>query len=189
MRGALQLAGAAAVLVAAGTARAQPAPAPTTTPATGATATVLGVGGNPVHGVVRFTQVDGGVEIEAEIMALTPGKHGFNIHEFGDCSSDGSSAGPSFNPGETLHGTPGAPASHAGGFGNLEADASGRALLKVVSHAITLDEGPDGVVGRSVIVHARPDDPKTQPTGNAGGRLGCGVILLDGGNTILVRKQ
>jgi Cu-Zn family superoxide dismutase len=139
---------------------------------------------------VRFTQVGDAVEIEAEITGLTPGRHGLHIHEFGDCSApDGDSAGPHFNPAGTPHGAPGAATPPAGDLGNLEADGSGRARLKLVSHAITLDGATNGVVGRSVIVNERPYDPRTAPAGNTVGRLGCGVILLDGGNTILVRRQ
>ena len=170
--------------------RGQTAPAPTTTPTQSATAIGQGVDASPIKGIVLFTAVPGGVEIDAEITGLTPGRHGFQIHEFGDCSGrGGSSAGPHFNPDRNTHGAPGAGDSHAGDLGNLQADADGRALLKLTAHAITLDEGPTGVVGRSVIVHERPDDLKSQPAGKAGPGIGCGVILLDGGNTILVRRQ
>jgi Cu-Zn family superoxide dismutase len=190
MQRAFPLATAAVLLFAPGAVLSQPAPAPTTVPTRTATAIVQGLGSNLVKGIVLFTAVPGGVEIDAEITGLAPGRHGFHIHEFGDCSGRApASAGPHFNPDRKPHGAPGTPRSHAGDLGNLTADASGRALLKLVSHAITLDQGPTGIVGRSVVVHEKPDDLKSQPAGNAGGGIGCGVILLDSANTILVRKQ
>ncbi|HLP00942.1 MAG TPA: superoxide dismutase family protein [Opitutaceae bacterium] len=132
--------------------------------------------GNAVRGTVRFTKVDGGVRIVAEISGLTPGLHGFHVHEFGDASSpDGSAAGGHFNPAHAAHGGPTAAERHAGDFGNLEADASGHARLDRVDPALSL-EGPHSIIGRGLIVHAAPDDLKTQPTGNAGGRVACGVI-------------
>jgi Cu-Zn family superoxide dismutase len=155
-----------------------------------AIATVQPLGGSAVKGFVLFTPRDHGVEINADISGLTPGKHGFHIHEFGDCSApDGGSAGPHFNPEGTPHGAPGAAASHAGDYGNLEADASGHAVLKYVSHRITLDQSATGVLGRSVIVHEKADDMTTQPTGAAGGRIGCGVIIVEGANTPPVTKR
>jgi Cu-Zn family superoxide dismutase len=155
-----------------------------------AIATVQPLGGSAVKGFVLFTPRDHGVEIKADISGLTPGKHGFHIHEFGDCSApDGGSAGPHFNPEGTPHGAPGAAASHAGDYGNLEADASGHAVLKYVSHRITLDQSATGVLGRSVIVHEKADDMTTQPTGAAGGRIGCGVIIVEGANTPPVTKR
>lgn len=132
--------------------------------------------GNTAEGIVTFTEVEGGVKIVAEVHHLTPGAHGFHIHEFGDCSApDGSSAGGHFNPGHKKHGGPDAQERHAGDLGNLIADASGVAHYERIDTMIQL-EGPDRIVGRSLIVHAQPDDFETQPTGNAGGRIACGVI-------------
>lgn len=131
---------------------------------------------NRVQGVVTFTKVEDGVLIVADIENLEPGKHGFHIHEFGDCSApDGSSAGGHFNPKNTKHGAPDAIERHAGDLGNLAADERGRAHYRRVDKVITL-EGESTIIGRSVIIHANEDDFKTQPTGNAGGRVGCGVI-------------
>jgi Cu-Zn family superoxide dismutase len=190
MHHAFPLAAAAVLTLAPGAVLSQPAPAPSAVPARTATAIVQGLDSSPVKGIVLFTAVPGGVEIDAEITGLTPGRHGFHIHEFGDCSGRAAAAaGPHFNPEGNPHGAPGTARAHAGDLGNLTADAGGRALLKLVSHALTLDGGPSGVVGRSVVVHEKPDNLKSQPAGDAGGGIGCGVILLDSTNTLLVRRQ
>ena len=132
--------------------------------------------GSHVSGTVTFTPVTGGVRIVADVTGLTPGEHGFHIHEFGDCSApDATSAGGHFNPHHTQHGAPDAAVRHAGDFGNLEADASGKANYERVDTTISLD-GADSIVGHGVIVHEKVDDLKTQPTGNAGARVACGVI-------------
>lgn len=137
--------------------------------------------GNTVSGTVRFTQQGGKLQIDAEVKGLTPGVHGFHLHEKGDCSApDGTSAGGHFNPAGHQHGAPTATTRHGGDFGNITADASGNATLhlSVPTSDISLDDGAAGnVVGRGVIVHADPDDFVTQPTGNAGKRLACGVVV------------
>jgi Cu-Zn family superoxide dismutase len=131
--------------------------------------------GSKVTGKVTFTQQADGVEVEAEFTGLTPGKHGFHVHEFGDCSKmDGSCAGGHFNPDKMKHGAPDAAERHVGDLGNIEADADGKATYKRVDTMISLS-GPHSILGRAIIVHANPDD-YSQPTGNAGGRVGCGVI-------------
>jgi Cu-Zn family superoxide dismutase len=132
--------------------------------------------GNEVSGVVTFTMVKSGVLIVADVTGLTPGAHGFHIHEFGDCSAaDGASAGGHFNPHHAQHGAPDSEMRHAGDFGNLDADATGKAHYERVDKVISL-EGADSIIGHAVIVHAKADDLKTQPTGNAGARVACGVI-------------
>ena len=132
--------------------------------------------GSNVSGVVTFTKVDGGVMIIADVTGLTPGKHGFHIHEFGDCSAaDATSAGGHFNPHRIEHGAPDASTRHAGDFGNLEADESGRAHYERVDTVISL-KGAHSIIGHGVIVHEKVDDLKSQPTGNAGARVACGVI-------------
>lgn len=130
-----------------------------------------------VRGLVNFIrQSDGRVRVYASVTGLTPGKHGFHIHEKGDCSApDASSAGGHFNPTGMPHGGPHDTQRHVGDFGNLEADESGTAHYSRVFSDIPFD-GDRSVIGRAVIVHAQPDDMKTQPTGNAGGRVACGVI-------------
>lgn len=133
--------------------------------------------GNKVKGVVTLSEVEDGVKIVADFEGLTPGEHGFHVHEFGDCSApDGSSAGAHYNPGNKRHGSPEDEDRHAGDLGNIVADAQGRAHYERVDEVIKLN-GKDTVVGRSLIVHEKIDDFKTQPTGNSGGRLACGVIV------------
>ena len=132
--------------------------------------------GSNVSGTVTFTKGPDNIQVVADLTGLTPGKHGFHVHEFGDCSSpDGNSAGGHFNPTHKQHGAPDAADRHAGDLGNIEADASGKAHLDWKDKVMKLS-GPDSIVGRSVIVHVQEDDLKTQPTGNSGGRLACGVI-------------
>jgi superoxide dismutase, Cu-Zn family len=129
-----------------------------------------------VQGTVLFEKADKGIKITADISGLAPGKHGFHIHEFGDCSSaDYTSAGPHFMlPGE-MHGAPGDNMSHNGDMGNLMADTSGKAHLEWIDPNISFS-GPNSILGRSVIVHKKEDDLKTQPTGNSGARIACGTI-------------
>jgi Cu-Zn family superoxide dismutase len=133
--------------------------------------------GNKVSGTVTFTPVGDGVQVHAEITGLTPGKHGFHVHEFGDCSAaDAASAGAHFNPTNQPHAGPDAAARHEGDMGNVEADASGNAKLDYVDNQISLTSGAKSVIGRSVVVHAKPDDLKTQPSGDSGARIACGAI-------------
>ena len=133
--------------------------------------------GNEVTGTVTFAPVGDGVQVHAEITGLTPGKHGFHVHEFGDCSAaDAASAGAHFNPTNQPHAGPDAAARHRGDMGNVEADASGRAKLDYVDHQISLSTDQNSVIGRSVVVHAKADDLKTQPSGDSGARIACGVI-------------
>jgi Cu-Zn family superoxide dismutase len=132
--------------------------------------------GSNVTGTVMFTASGDQVKVVADITGLTPGKHGFHIHEFGDCSDPkAASAGAHFNPGNHQHGAPDAAERHAGDLGNIEADASGKAHLEWTDKMMKLS-GSDSIIGHSVIVHEKADDLKTQPTGDAGGRLACGVI-------------
>ncbi len=132
--------------------------------------------GSNVEGMVRFTKSGSGVNIVADVTGLVPGKHGFHIHEFGDCSSpDGKAAGGHFNPTNNPHAGHDAEQRHEGDLGNLEADASGKAHLELTDKMMTMS-GEKSIIGRGVIVHEKEDDLKSQPVGNAGGRLACGVI-------------
>jgi superoxide dismutase, Cu-Zn family len=135
--------------------------------------------GNQVTGKVTFTEVEGGVRVVALVSGLEPNsKHGFHIHEYGDCSAvDASSAGGHFNPMNMEHGGPMDNMRHAGDLGNLEADANGNATIDRVDQALTL-RGDESIIGLSVVVHKSADDLKTQPTGNSGPRIACGVIGL-----------
>ncbi len=133
--------------------------------------------GHTVSGVVTFEKDPKGVRVVAEISGLSPGKHGFHIHEFGDCSApDATSAGGHFNPGgKAPHGAPTDDKRHAGDLGNIEARSTGTAKLDWIDSHISF-EGSSSILGRSVIVHEKPDDYKTQPTGDAGSRVACGVV-------------
>jgi len=129
-----------------------------------------------VAGTIWFVKAAGGVNVKGKITGLTPGTHGFHIHEFGDCSAaDFTSAGGHFNPMTQPHAGPDAAARHVGDLGNIEAGPDGTATIDRTDKQLAF-LGPHGVVGHAVIVHAKADDLKTQPTGDAGGRLGCAVI-------------
>ncbi len=133
--------------------------------------------GHTVRGTVTLTQEPGGIHIVAELAGLTPGEHGFHIQETGDCSApEAVSAGKHFNPTGAPHGAPDAEQRHAGDLGNLVADASGNARYDRVDPRLRL-EGPESVVGRSIVVHDGADDLASQPGGNAGPRAACGVIV------------
>lgn len=132
--------------------------------------------GSNVRGTVNFIQDKDKVRVEAIINGLSPGKHGFHIHEKGDCSApDASSAGGHFNPTGMPHGGPDHEKRHVGDFGNLEADSSGQAKYSQTFADLKFD-GATSILGKAVIVHEKADDLKTQPTGDAGGRVACGVI-------------
>ena len=132
--------------------------------------------GNQARGTVTFTAVEGGVRVVANVEGLAPGSHGFHIHQFGDCSSgDGKSAGGHFNPKGMQHGGPMAEERHVGDLGNIEADENGSAKLEWTDNFLSFS-GASSIIGRGVIVHEKADDLSTQPTGDAGARLACGVI-------------
>lgn len=155
------------------------APDMTLPPASHTVAILSATEGNSVTGELAFEAVDGGVAITGQVNGLPPGsEHGFHVHETGDCSApDGSSAGGHFNPMDVDHGRVGAGAHHVGDTDNIVADDTGVATVNTRLEGATLADGaPTDVLGRGVIVHADPDDYATQPTGNAGARLACGVI-------------
>ena len=130
-------------------------------------------------GKITLEETEEGLHIQAELFNLTPGLHGFHIHENGACGDEGKAAGSHFNPDQAPHGhlpKDGFTHSHAGDFGNLEADQNGTARFDGVMKGLTLKEGEKyGVAGRSFIVHEKADD-FGQPLGNAGGRVACGII-------------
>lgn len=133
--------------------------------------------GNNVAGTVSFRSEGSAVVVTARVSGLTPGAHGFHIHEKGDCSApDATSAGGHFNPSGKAHGHPEHGDHHAGDMPQLVADASGNASLTATLATVSIGAGAADIVGRGVIVHAAPDDFKTQPTGNSGARVACGVI-------------
>ena len=134
--------------------------------------------GQTANGTATFLQIGERVRVHAVVGGLAPGReHGFHIHEAGDCGSgDGMSAKGHFNPYGKPHAHPSTAERHAGDLPALKADAAGRAELTVELDVLTVAGGPASVVGRGLIVHANPDDYRTQPTGNAGARIACAVI-------------
>ena len=131
-------------------------------------------GTNKVSGTLLLTQGDGFVEVTGTVEGLTPGEHGFHIHEFGDLrdSKEGKSAGGHFNPGGHMHGGPEGHEHHAGDLGNIKADDSGKATVKAKAEGVHLHF----IIGRSLVVHGGVDDLKSQPAGNSGPRVAVGVI-------------
>ncbi|MFZ5509805.1 MAG: superoxide dismutase family protein [Pseudomonadota bacterium] len=142
-----------------------------------AEATLAPTRGNSASGMVTFAARGDKVQVSARVSGLTPGGHGFHIHEKGDCSApDATSAGGHFNPGGQPHGHPDQGPHHAGDMPMLVADGYGNATLSAELASVSLGEGANGIIGKAVVVHAAPDDFKTQPTGNSGARVACGVI-------------
>lgn len=133
--------------------------------------------GSKVGGTVSFNQQGAKVRVVARVTGLAPNQeHGFHVHEKGDCSApDAMSAGGHFNPTGQPHGPQSAP-HHGGDMPSLKADASGNAEATFMLEGLTVDGSAAGIVGKAVIVHTQPDDYKTQPTGNAGSRIACGLI-------------
>lgn len=148
-----------------------------TTPTPTAQARVDARSGSQTSGTVTFTPQGDLIVIEAKVSGLTPGPHGFHVHEAGDCSAaDASSAKGHFNPAGKPHGHYGQPERHAGDLPNLVADANGAATYRAEVRGLELNGGPKGILGRSVVIHADADDYRSQPAGNSGKRIACGVI-------------
>jgi Cu-Zn family superoxide dismutase len=143
-----------------------------------ATASLEPTKGSTVRGTVNFEQRGDKVRVSANVSGLRPNaEFGFHIHEAGDCSSgDGMSAKGHFNPYGKPHGQAGSGERHAGDLPSLKSDGNGNASVSADVDIITVAPGPASIVGRGLIVHAQPDDYKTQPTGNAGARSACAVI-------------
>ncbi|XP_067946911.1 superoxide dismutase [Cu-Zn]-like [Watersipora subatra] len=138
-------------------------------------------GDGAVTGVINFEQNGDSCNITGEITGLAPGEHGFHVHEFGDNTNGCISAGPHYNPHGKTHGAPADSERHVGDLGNVTADASGKAAIGITDNQVTL-VGPLSAIGRTVVIHADVDDlgkgghELSSTTGNAGGRLACGVI-------------
>jgi superoxide dismutase, Cu-Zn family len=134
--------------------------------------------GSAVGGTARFVQSGDRVLVKIDVAGLNPGQeHGMHAHEKGDCSAaDGASAGGHFNPTGKPHGAPGGD-HHAGDMPALKADANGRASVSFELAGVDVASGPQSLVGRALIIHKDADDYKTQPTGNSGARIACGVIV------------
>lgn len=135
--------------------------------------------GNEARGTIRFTVRNGSLQLAGTIVGLEPGAHGFHIHEMGDCSApDASSAGGHYNPRNDPHGSPEDMSTphHVGDLGNLTASEEGTAEIDVTHNDLQLS-GPESLIGKALIVHAGQDDLETQPSGDSGDPVGCGVIV------------
>jgi superoxide dismutase, Cu-Zn family len=144
-----------------------------------ASAMLMSTSGSTATGTVTFVQrADGSVDVSAHLTGVPPGVHGFHVHDKGDCGDNGNAAGGHFNPESTPHAAPNVDPHHAGDFGNVTADAAGVVDAKFNTHSITVTAGANSVVGHAVILHANPDDLTTQPSGNAGPRIACGIAQM-----------
>ncbi len=157
------------------TSAAEPAP-----PATQAASVQLApTQGNTASGTLSVSSEGGAVRLTGTLQGLKPdAEFGFHIHEKGDCSApDASSAGDHFNPSNAQHGNPQGDAHHAGDMLNAKSDAQGNAQIEAQADGVTLRTGgPNDVLGKAVVLHEKPDDYATQPSGNSGNRIACGVI-------------
>jgi superoxide dismutase, Cu-Zn family len=133
--------------------------------------------GSKLTGTATFTEVEGGVKVNLQVAGVPPGKVATHVHETGDCSApDAKSAGGHFNPEHHPHALPPSGERHLGDLGNIDIGPDGKGSLEIVAKGANLKAGdPDSFLGRAIIVHEKLDDGG-QPTGNAGGRIGCGVI-------------
>ena len=134
--------------------------------------------GATVSGTVRLEEVPEGLKVNADVKGILPGKYGFHIHENGSCADEGKGAGGHFNPDQASHGLlvkDGFSHAHAGDMGNIEINRDGTGKLEMILPGLSLSEGKYNVSGKAIILHEKEDD-FGQPTGNAGDRIGCGVI-------------
>jgi Cu-Zn family superoxide dismutase len=144
-----------------------------------ATAALKNANGGDV-GTAEMTQTPAGVLIKLSVKGLPPGDHAFHVHAVGKCEPPFESAGPHFNPANKKHGLMATDGPHAGDMPNLHIPAGGELVVEVLNNSVTLEKGkPNSVFdtdGSTLIIHAGVDDYKTDPAGNAGGRISCGVI-------------
>ena len=151
-----------------------------------ASATLASADDPKLSGTVTFTQLPDAVRVVVDVSGVDkPGPHGIHLHENGRCEHDPAgkhytSAGGHFNPTAAQHACRESTTHHAGDFGNIEIKPDGTGHLTVVTSMLSL-QGPNSPVGKAVILHTGEDDCKTQPTGNSGGRLACGVVEAGGG--------
>ena len=132
-----------------------------------------------VSGILEFVQTGNTIKITGKLFNLSQGLHGFHIHDVGDCSgSAAENASGHFNPKSHEHGSPDSIKRHVGDLGNIEADEEGIAIINIIDKKISF-KGTNSIIGKSVIVHEDADDFKSQPSGNAGARIACGVITYN----------
>lgn len=132
-----------------------------------------------VKGTIRFTMTsERGMHVTGEVTGLTPGKHGFHVHQYGVWNEDGMASGGHFNPGDTPHAGHKDAQRHVGDMGNIEADEHGKAKVDLYDNQMTF-HGPHSILGRGLVVHEKADDLKSQPSGDAGGRLAVAIIGVD----------
>ena len=138
--------------------------------------------GSTVSGSATLTDTPAGLQVAIEVTGVSPGRHGLHIHQYGGCGDAGKAAGGHYNPAGAPHGflpADGAAKAHAGDMGNIEVGPDGTGSATVVLPGVSLGRGAHSVGGRAIILHEKVDD-FGQPTGNAGGRIGCGPIIVTG---------
>ena len=142
-----------------------------------AVAILIPTKGSKVEGRITFTEEGGKVKVHGVITGLTPGKHGFHVHQYGAWSEDGMATGGHFNPTDDKHADVTAPMRHVGDLGNITADESGKATLELEDSHLSF-HGASSIIGRGVVVHEKADDLVSQPSGAAGGRLAVGTVAI-----------
>lgn len=146
-----------------------------------ASAEMAATRGHTANGALAVSADANGIRITGALQGMPPdSEFGFHVHEKGDCSApDASSAGEHFNPANRQHGHPGSESRHAGDMFNLKSSSQGIAQVDLVVSGLSLHQGrPTDVLGKALVVHAKPDDYKSQPAGNSGDRIACGVITV-----------
>jgi Cu-Zn family superoxide dismutase len=145
-----------------------------------AKADLLNAKGAPI-GTATLSEKADGVQVDLKVFGLPPGLHGFHIHAVGRCQApDFASAGPHFNPEGKQHGWDNPLGHHLGDLQNLDVGPDGKAKVRILVPGVSLGEGPKSLFhegGTALVIHAKPDDGKTDPAGNAGARIACGVVI------------
>lgn len=170
----------AAVPKPAGLASPAPSPSPSPSPVASGVTAELRTPDGQVVGTATFTQESAGVRVMAQVRNLPPGTHGIHVHEVGRCEGpDFTSAGAHFNPTTRQHGIRNPAGPHAGDLPNLDVESGGSGRMDALARDLTLGSGPTSVFdpdGSALVIHANADDEMTDPSGNSGGRIACGVI-------------
>lgn len=136
--------------------------------------------GSTMSGTATLADSPSGLSVSIQVSNVPPGKHGLHIHQYGECTGEGKAAGGHYNPNNVSHGflpSDGLTKAHPGDMGNIEVGPDGHGTLNVTLPDVSLTSGKYTVAGRAIILHDKVDD-FSQPTGNAGGRIGCGPILI-----------